>query len=384
MIQPFSVFLSEDHVTTLTDSHGDGAVSVYAPMESGSLGIRQNRLRWKTISTQIDKMLSDHQIDAAISKKTLAHVESLIDDTEFWTRQSCGLASFISPNSVSHIRLHTPPAQSITVERRFNLRSLLPEINEDFRYCIVAKNPDGFRLSKVQCMATDETRLSIPAEKRYGSMHTCHYPDITRSTQSMVLDLSETTSTVADSNFQNQTELLSVLDEVLAKRTKTPVFFAGTQSDFDIFSENQTYENFQTNPIDWDGDDDNWEQVIRESRSVICSRQEKQIDKILDSFRKWKRSDWASSDLSEIFRASTAGQVESLLISTEFNCFGCPPYKQEFDFATSSHTQRDHQDEDIVNLLMSRTIRGGGRAFCVPSNLMPEGVNAVALFGRLK
>ena len=200
----------------------------------------------------------------------------------------------------------------------------------------------------------------------------------------MIQDLAEAPSVVVDSSFHNQRELLNGLNKELTQGANTPVFFAGSQPDFEIFSKVQTYQNFQPNPIDWNGSDDDWGQVLRESQSLICSQYEKQIEQILDSFRSWQDSDWCSSNLPEIYRASTAGHVKSLLVSTEFNCFGCRPCKHEFDFATSSQTQRDHEDEDIVNLLISKTIRAGGRAFCVPSHLMPEGADTVALFGGFK
>ena len=357
-------FLQEGHVESLLDTVGDGVVSIYAPMKPGSSGVQQNRLRWKTISTQIENKLTEFQVDSDLQRKTLNHVDSLIDDKEFWKQQSCGLASFISPDSVFHFRLHTQPNQAIAVDKRFNLRPLLPEINCNFRYYIITKDLLRFRLFHVECESVEELQPPRLPHELYHAMkvHQPHKAD--------------------GSAGQMCSELMSKLQTFLTQKAEAPLLFAGAKADFKSFADSNQYKNFCHVRLESNGEVDNWNAVIRESHAVVCSRHEQRIETIVKTFRDWQDSDWASSDLHEICRAASVGQVRNLLVSKELSCFGSSLGEHQIDFATSSPTRRDHRDKDIVSLLISNTIRNGGRAFCVPPSSLPSTLDVVALFGK--
>lgn len=370
--------LKEEDTREILTSVGQGMVSIYAPMQPSGSGVRQNRLRWKTISTELQLRLEKRELESDLITQIMHQVDSLVDARQFWLEQSLGLACFVTRDECRCIQLTRRPEQSLSIDKRFNVRPLLPEINRDFCFYVVTNEQERWRLFQVNGENSKELSEELP--ESFSRAMDCRQLE-----ESQMQGIQDRLSGARDQDsapLPNKSTFSNELSRFLRGRSSPPLFFAGPDDKFKSFAQVTDYDNFQNQRIRWDSSSPSWKRVIREGQLRVAASRKEKIERMLETFDAWQDSDWATGELPEIYRGAITGQIKNLIVADEFNCFGNCPDGGEPDFANSKGHWQTEGDEDFANLLISKTIQNGGIVYSAPSRVMPSQASAIALFGE--
>lgn len=121
-----TVTLDDALVDRLTQTRGNGLVSVLLPTHTKGPETAQDRLRLKNALTEVDDRLETAGWRRSVREGRLATARDLLDDDEFWAHQDHGLALFVGESGeVTPVALGDTPPSLITIADCFHVRHLL-------------------------------------------------------------------------------------------------------------------------------------------------------------------------------------------------------------------------------------------------------------------
>src|SRR6516162_18486 len=128
--------LTKADLRALLGKHETPCVSLYLPTHGG--GSEQDRIRWKNLLVAAEQPLLDRGLRSPQVRETLEPARHLLKDEEFWKDQSDGLAYFQAAGWARSYRLPMAFAVHVFVGDRFHIKPLLPLVNENGRFFVLA------------------------------------------------------------------------------------------------------------------------------------------------------------------------------------------------------------------------------------------------------
>src|SRR5581483_1287239 len=135
-----------DTVKSLAGEQAQTCVSLYLPTYRGGTESFQNPVRLKTLLRRAEAELLARGIGEDDTKAMLHSVERLLNAPDFWQHPSDGLAVFFSPQTARCQWLPQSVAEEVSIAGRFNIKPLLPLLNGDGRFYILALSQNAVRL----------------------------------------------------------------------------------------------------------------------------------------------------------------------------------------------------------------------------------------------
>ena len=137
--------ISREEIKTLIEQPKGNCVSIYMPMHPAGPEVRQNPIRFKNLVKEAETRL----IDAGLEEKdaiALLEKSHEIDTQEFWEQKGeLGLAIFISENIFRYYPLPIDFQELVVVTDRFHIKPLLPILNGNGRFYILALSQKDVR-----------------------------------------------------------------------------------------------------------------------------------------------------------------------------------------------------------------------------------------------
>lgn len=376
--------LKEEDTRQILSSVGQGLVSIYAPMQPAGTGVQQNRLRWKKISKELKARLEDRGLESAQLEQITNRVDALVDAKLFWRKQTRGLACFVTPDTFRCFQMRRQPKQSLSIDRRFNVRPLLEEINRDYRFYVLA-DMDDCQLRLVQVDGGESEGLSHELPITVGQVLKGHQLQKSQTLGQFECGDGNAECPIHPGNAPVQQKpnrpQISELGRQLQQQSNSPLFFAGSLEKFRELSAVIDCQNLQSYRIRWNSETP-WDQVVREGTSRVEALRQHRIEQLLETYKNWQDSDWATDQVPEIYRGSLVGQVKHLLVSDDYQCYGHCSADGQPEFANSNEELKSESDADLANLLINTAIQNGGTVYSIPSRMMPPNTGTLALFGR--
>ena len=117
-------------------------VSIYIPTHREGEAVNQNvdKLHLKNCLQEVDKELSNYEMNELERGKFLKKVWRLADNNNFWRHQSDGLAIFIGKELFKYYELPLRFKEDWTVSNKFYLKPLIPMLTGDGRFFVLAFN----------------------------------------------------------------------------------------------------------------------------------------------------------------------------------------------------------------------------------------------------
>ncbi len=141
-------------------------VSFYFPTVRGGKEAQQNPLRLRNLYRQAHSQLQEVGLKEEEAKKSLKPVASLIDDQDFWLHPTDGAAVFLAPDVFHTIKLPYSVSEILTVSDSFHLKPLLPMLEENVGFYVLALSQNAVQLYQADRYAIEE----IPLENVPKSM----------------------------------------------------------------------------------------------------------------------------------------------------------------------------------------------------------------------
>lgn len=155
--------LTKDEIEQLVTANSSDhrCVSLYFPTIRGGKEAQQNPLRLRNIYRQAYSQLRELGLGDEEAKKYLKPVGSLVDDQDFWRHPSEGVALFLAPDFFYTVKLPYSVSEVLVVADSFHLKPLLPMLEENARYYVLALSQNTVKLYEGDRYSITE----VPLEK---------------------------------------------------------------------------------------------------------------------------------------------------------------------------------------------------------------------------
>src|SRR5262245_18789208 len=131
-------------LTSLIDPRSTPCVSLYMATHRG--GAEADLVRWKDQIAEAERRLVDQGMRSPDARDFLAGVRGLLTDKRFWNGVSEGLSAFVTDGSMRSFRLPLPLPNQVVVGRRFHVKPLLPWVEDDGAFHILAISQNQLRV----------------------------------------------------------------------------------------------------------------------------------------------------------------------------------------------------------------------------------------------
>ena len=311
--------LLKQDVTELLSASSDVCVSIYAPMIVAGPEVQQNSIRFKNLLKSAQQQVDETDAAESVTDK-LKRLEKLVDDNDFWQHQSQGLAIFVDDDDFRIMALPREFEERVVVGHRFHVTPLLPLVQNDGVFYIVAVSQNECRLF----MATRHTIRQVPADLPdslkavMGSEHQKGF-----MLHSFKVRRRSSDSAVPHGHVESneRAELLRYFREIDAGVTEaisdpeTLLVFAGVGEHMPVYEEANTHKGLMQHCLHGNPDDSTPEQLHARAWEYVGPHIRRRADALLSQLGTAASEDLCSHDREEIAHAAKTGRVDTLLIS---------------------------------------------------------------------
>ncbi|MGI8742217.1 MAG: hypothetical protein ACR2NN_06530 [Bryobacteraceae bacterium] len=361
-------------------------ISILLPIERDGVRSPQNHTRLKHAIETAGQLLADKTQAAVQAKPLMATLHDLARETQDWSGDHKSLALFRSPEMFQVFRLALEVPESVTVGDHFMIAPLLPLLNADQTFYILALSQKHIRLLRCAGHSSEEVPLpdSVPATlwEDKQSDQPDHDQNNRGSAGPSVGAMKGVMSTTNTDREDRDEYLLHFYKHVskgvneLLKNESAPLVIAGVDYEIALFRRENSYPYLAEGAVHGAADGLKGGELHKRALEAVQSYFEAPLKQALERFEK-QGNDRSSTTVKEIVKAAFDGRVSELILAEGARYMG------NFDESTDSvrgHKQPLPGDEDLLNAAAAQTILHAGHVFVVPASKVPHGAPAIALF----
>lgn len=385
--------LSRDDLDTLlTESYGT-AVSIYLPTVRAGQETQQNPIRFKNLLREVEKRLSEREMEAGDVESFLAPLAGLHGDLEFWQHQQEGLAVFLADGFFETYELPVSVEEMAVVNARFYLKPLFTLFRGDGRFYVLAlsqKNVRFFEGSRYQLREIElpedvphrlEEVVGYQLEEQNLQFHsgTQARGSASRAPRSPIYHGQGGGEQVQKDEVA---KFFSRLDKALhdhLPNKNVPLVLAGVEWLLPIYRQASEHQNLldhgiHGNPDGWSAGELHgraWEIV----RPQIIADRERAAERFGDLIGTGR----ASNRVEDVVAAAFDGRVDTLFVAQGEHRWG------EFDPASREVKVFERQEngaEDLLDFAAVRTFMTGGTVYSLERDRLPGESGSVAAIFR--
>lgn len=307
-------------------------------------------------------------VSQADQKKIQGHVLELLDDRTFWATPARSIAVFISPDEVFTFRLMNELPQYSAVGDRYDIGPLLRAITFGHSGYVLAVTVGDVRL----------TYLSPDA-----SYHQVDLPTLPEDA-SEVFEKRVTTGRFsrhrADGTLGPKVEqkrYCSIVQDAVKdviEESHVPLVLAAAADLEPAYREINTYKSLLKKGIDANPTSLSIEDLAKRGREILDKHFEEKLEAWRERFGSLRANGSASTQLSDVARSATAGQVDTLYFDLEFMDEGSIDEQGVISFAETAGPET----YGLIDEIASRVLLTGGTVKAVRRQDLPDSDSPVA------
>jgi hypothetical protein len=362
-------------------------ISIYLPTHRAMPDTTQDPIRYRNLINEAERQLLKTGRKPAQVETLLGRARALLDEINFWTYQSDGLAVFLSPRSFEHFRLPLSFKELLVVADHFHVKPILPLLTSDGYFYILALSQKRVRfyratrsgLREIEIPGVPQTMEAAMAGdtgERMMQIHT--FPSGAAGGQSARMFHghgadSETQKDMVQRYFRR---IDRGLHELLQNAT-APLILAGVEYLHPLYRTVNSYKYMAD--VGVFGNPDNWSgaELHRQAWTAIQPHFERTRTDALRRFDEARGLHRASASLEEIVPAAHTGRVSTLFAATGTQQWGT--FNPQTGTVILESGPRAG-NEDLLNLATVQTLLAGGRVFALTPDEMPEGQAVAGVF----
>lgn len=365
-------------------------VSMFMPTHPGSRDIREDPIRCKNLLDWAEERLRAMGMRGPDARAVLEPGWQLQVDAEFWSRQQDGLAMYAAPEFFRWWQLPLRLDEQLVVNERFYVKPLLPLLQDDGRFYVLAISQKQVRLFEGSHYSVAEmTPDTLPKNLRealnideYVDSMQYHSANPTQRGDARgrrpVMFFGHGGGGMDDIKAHEIQEYMLRVNNGLQEffhDDRTPLVFAGVDYLFPLFRETCKYRYLMPEPVCGCPDllnprvlhDKAWQFVephFRERRQMALSR-----------FENTAGTNLVARDLSEVIKGSWMGAIDALFVAKGAKLRG---WVDQYcgDVAWASESGKD--GEDLVEYAVAHTLMGNGSVFLLPLAEVPTKASLAA------
>jgi hypothetical protein len=379
-----AISIKDLHV--LASDKTDMCVSIYMTTHPAGAEGEQDSLRWKKLLQEAEHGLMDRGLSATNAMKFLSAAYKLPSDLFFWQGRSQGLAAFISRQTFSCFRLPLPFDGLAVVNRRFQIKRLLPLMTDSSPFYILALSQNNARLFKASRFRIEQVEVAeLPANME----EVLNYTSVDRGSQ---------VHSATKRRFGKQTAIFHgqggksdthkddlaeffrfVADEVEPVLTAdpAPLLLAGVEYLMPIYRDVNSFSPLVEQHVAGNCDYLTPSELLVQAWPVMETALRKGQNEAVKRYTELSGTDRSADDIERVLAAAHQGRIDVLFVNPSRVQWGAFSFK---DGTTKVHETRRTGDEDLLELAVAETLMKKGTVYATDPEQLPGDPNIAALF----
>jgi hypothetical protein len=355
--------------------------------------VRQDPIRFKNLIKEAEARLIDAGLEQNEAMELLQKVHEL-DSPDFWEQiGEQGLAIFISKDIFRYYAMPLNFDELVVVTDRFHVKPLLPILNGDGRFYLLALSQKDVRLfegTHYSVKQVEVQNLPNSLDEALNDDETAQEGQIRVGTSKGGTANSATQpgafhgqgSPERDKHQENILQFFHVIDKALHEKLreqKAPLVLAGVEHLMPLYREANTYQYLMEEGITGNPKIESGQELHDQAWPIVEAYFHKSQQEVLERFHELFGSNTgvASNDIKEIVSAAYYQRVDSLLVAVGQQQWGL------FDPASETvffHEEEETGDEDLLDFAAAHTLLNGGTVYAVAAEQVPYSSPVVAIF----
>lgn len=369
--------ITNEKLGELLLARGEWCISLFMPTHRMSRETEQNPIRFKNLLGEAEDRLLEKGLHADEVKKMLRAPQSLFESFDFWQHQSDGLALFFSADSFHLFRLPLNFDGKVFINDRFHIKPLLPLLNSEGTFHILAISQNKVRLFEGTAQTIDEIDLPETPETLAES-----FPDDWPKQKFQFQTMGSSgrggqegkTHTHAVGNdlkvrLKKWFRLIDKEVSTLLKDTRSPLVLAGVDTLFPVYKEVNSYPHLVEEGIAGNPDKIKGKELHPKAWALVKPIFTKAREKGVQRYNKHAGTERASDDITQALLAAYHGRVDTLFVALGVQVWGKADFENEKVIINDS---RQSGDEDLLDLATIQTLIRGGAVFAVAKEDVPS------------
>jgi hypothetical protein len=354
------------------------AVSVLMPAHRAGPEIRQDPIRLKNLLREAERRLARRGIREDDAARVLAPAAELVAARAFWRHQQEGLAVFLA---AGFARVHSAPrsfAERAVVGDRFHVVQLVPVVEADDRFYVLALSQNDVRLVS----ATPTTAAEVDLGDLPRNLSAALLEDTPeRQIQSHVVSAVGGERGVIfhghgggmDDRKPSILQFFHRLDEGLRPHLgepTAPLVLAAVEYLVPLYREANTHPNLLPDALPGNPEGLSAEVLQARGWEVVRPHVERDRAAVAERYRALAGTGRTADDIAAVLPAAQGGRIEHLFVAADAASWGT------FDPASGTVALRDEtapEAEELVNLAVIHAWQRGGAVHVVDSPDVPGG-----------
>lgn len=374
--------ITREELKSLIDQQTDYCVSLFMPTYYTGTEIQQNQIRFRNLLRKTEDRLLTGNLRTQEVKSLLEPAQALAGNMLFWRRQSDGLAIFLSPGFFRSYCLPLRFEELIFIRNRFHIKPLLPLLQVEERYHILALSQKGVRYLEGTRYGVKETELAgIPKNVTEAAANDEPERHIRFHTVGSGAGgaMMSGHGAYAEDAKENTSKYFRQIDKALRnllKDEQAPLVLAGVDYLFPLYREVNTYPNLAEGGISGNPEAMSLDNLHRQAWQVVEPLFARAVDDALAQYRQSSGTGLASQNIKEIVTAAPDGKVGILFVALGCHQWGVVSPQD----GVQLQEEMTAASEDLLDLAAVQTFLNGGAVFALPQEKMPGNEPLAAVF----
>lgn len=381
--------INKEELKELANIQSDICISIYIPTHRAGKEVfnGEDQILLKNQVQKVKNNLEEKGLQDVQISKLLQPVLDLLEDTGFWRHQKKGLALFLTNNYFKYFRLPLQFDEYCLVSHSFHLTQLLPLLNNNGLYYILALSLSKSRLYKASRDHIEEISLgkgvpdSLEESMKYTESerslqhHSGNAPGgagggsgVSGIFHGQAKGVNRDERQIFIAEFFRQLEK-GVYQEL--KETDAPLVLVGVDHLQPMFKAESGLQNFYEKSINGSPDEMNIKDIHQKTWQLVQPHFNSVKEDIINKYRELAGTGKTSYNLQNIVPAAVNGRVEAVFVAKNACQWG--KYKEEGpELKVELHNEFQEDDDCLISMSALTTFLNGGKAFVVDKEEMPE------------
>jgi hypothetical protein len=375
--------LDKTELEALMFHYEPSCLSILVPARRAGTAAFQSPIRLKTLLKKAREELVQTGLPTFEVRRRLAAAQEFLSGDYFWQYQGDSFALFIGSSEARIYRMPLSIEEIVVISDHFYLKPLLPLLNEQRIFYILALSQNAVRLFRathfdIQSIAVvgAPASLSDLLSSYYDLNRRARYRD---RAPSLGYGAEKRTSEFFGSGSAGP-EKKSYLDQYcrlvdqavqLRLRDETaPLVLAAAEPLEFLYRVANTYRNLLDQGLTGNPDHLSPKELLQQALKIEDLLLDQNRQQALKRYREMAGAGRTASNHKQVLAAVEEGQVDTLFISLRDHLWGVyNPDKNEWEV----HEARQRGDEDLLDRAAVNTVLTGGKVFALEREALPNG-----------
>lgn len=382
--------LTRERFTELANYKGDKCISIYLKTHPSGTAVNEQHdiVNFKNQLQNLNKRLSEEGMDGNEIQQLLAPGYELLQNNNFWTTQTPGLAVFLSHDYCKYIKMPVAPAtEELVIEPTFYITPLVQVITREEYFYILVISKQCAKMFKADYWGIQPVPLDLPQSieevKRLSSLDATTFRSGETGSRGPTYSQEGSYHGIGGGNPNDKDNALvyfeAVDDELwdqLLNKENAPLLLAGVEYILPIYRNASDYKHIWPEVLTGNRERQEMTTLYADAMEVMKPYFDQRQNKALENYGNNTGSGLSTDKVEEIIPAAYYAKIDTLFVCKGEHLFGT---FDEMANQLQMHTTSDEGGEDLIDNAVEKTIANGGSVFLLDKTQMPSGAAIAAI-----